>query len=577
MFIPSGWIHAVWTPEDSLVIGGNFLTRLHIGMQLQIMEIEKSCKVPLKYRYPHFQKVQWYSLLNYLEKDPTPASVVEDILAGNRFKREAPIWSEPEKFGPNAHADDEHYNHRYYAKTEVESWPELLQYIYRTVLIHMDRLDGIGQETRKAVMRSIPKHSAEPLELARRFAVWIAWKRGNEDVPEWVRHDHALPSRGDVKKTADPKTPEPRRVERRAVAAAEQRTSHRLGPKKVVCSSCREKKIACKHVLTVISGVAPPPAASVPKVPTPTAPAPPSPVGDAVVKQQAKEAGARLSVNSEAKRRWGKACGDCRRSKVSFFHLCQTNANWVQRRCIHDEMGQIDPAKQSLVSPSARKRKSSGATAAGDDDGHKRIKLEGSADEDDDMAMADEPVDEPPAADDVAASIEQDQQHGNVVEDVPVNQEEEEPSVAKTPSVKPRRRTVPAPLDTAPAGLVPEGPSDSASPARASRSAKAASSASAAAKRRSASEAGAPDAIAAIAAIAETMKTPAPAARAVAVTPGTAGSGKSGSPRSARGSAKAAVVSGEGEKLTEEEEASLKMAMELQAQEFGLRRRGAGR
>jgi hypothetical protein len=55
------------------------------------------------------------------------------------------------------------------------------------------------------------------------------------------------------------------------------------------------------------------------------------------------------------------------------------------------------------------------------------------------------------------------------------------------------------------------------------------------------------------------------------VTPGTAGSGKSGSPRSARGK------QGTEGKLTEEEEASLKMAMELQAQEFGLRRRGAGR
>jgi F-box/leucine-rich repeat protein 10/11 len=318
MFIPSGWIHAVWTPEDSLVIGGNFLTRLHIGMQLQIMEIEKSCKVPLKYRYPHFQKVQWYTVINYLEMDPTPASVADDILAGNRFKRETPIWSEPEKFGPNAHPDEELYNYRYYAKTEVESWPELLQYIYRTVLIYMDRLDGVGQETRKAVMRSIPKSSAEPLELARRFAIWIAWKRGNEDIPDWAKAEGHLPSRGDVKK-AEPKTPEPRRMDRRATA--EQRTSHRLGPKKVVCSSCREKKIACKHVFNQNGqGQPQPPPAPTPKVPTPTAPAPPSPAaldGTAVKQQQSKDASMRLSVNSEAKRRWGKACGDCRRSKVS--------------------------------------------------------------------------------------------------------------------------------------------------------------------------------------------------------------------------------------------------------------------
>jgi F-box/leucine-rich repeat protein 10/11 len=314
MFIPSGWIHAVWTPEDSLVVGGNFLTRLHIGMQLQIMEIEKSCKVPLKYRYPHFQKVQWYTLLKYIETDPTPTSVAQDILSGNQFKRDAPIWSESEKFGENSQPGEENYNHRYYAKTEVESWPDLLQYIYRTVLIHMDRLDGIGQETRKSVMRSIPKNYGEPLDLARRFAVWIAWKRGNEDVPEWARPDGPLPNRGDSKMTSEPKTPEPRRLERRA--AAEQRTSHRLGPKKVVCSSCREKKIACKHVYP--QNLPGHPTESTSGGPTPTRlPSSPTAVDGAVTKQPSKEPVSRLSVNSEGKRRWGKACGDCRRSKVS--------------------------------------------------------------------------------------------------------------------------------------------------------------------------------------------------------------------------------------------------------------------
>lgn len=35
MFIPTGWIHAVLTPIDSLVFGGNFLHSLNIPMQLQ--------------------------------------------------------------------------------------------------------------------------------------------------------------------------------------------------------------------------------------------------------------------------------------------------------------------------------------------------------------------------------------------------------------------------------------------------------------------------------------------------------------------------------------------------------------
>jgi hypothetical protein len=35
VFIPSGWIHAVWTPVDSLVFGGNFLHNHSIATQLQ--------------------------------------------------------------------------------------------------------------------------------------------------------------------------------------------------------------------------------------------------------------------------------------------------------------------------------------------------------------------------------------------------------------------------------------------------------------------------------------------------------------------------------------------------------------
>ncbi|EHB01443.1 Lysine-specific demethylase 2B [Heterocephalus glaber] len=39
-FIPSGWIHAVYTPVDSLVFGGNILHSFNVPMQLQIYEIE---------------------------------------------------------------------------------------------------------------------------------------------------------------------------------------------------------------------------------------------------------------------------------------------------------------------------------------------------------------------------------------------------------------------------------------------------------------------------------------------------------------------------------------------------------
>lgn len=35
ILIPSGWIHAVYTPVDSLVFGGNFLHEINIPMQLR--------------------------------------------------------------------------------------------------------------------------------------------------------------------------------------------------------------------------------------------------------------------------------------------------------------------------------------------------------------------------------------------------------------------------------------------------------------------------------------------------------------------------------------------------------------
>ena len=38
-FVCSGWIHAVLTPQDSLVFGGNFLHRFGITMQLRYMYI----------------------------------------------------------------------------------------------------------------------------------------------------------------------------------------------------------------------------------------------------------------------------------------------------------------------------------------------------------------------------------------------------------------------------------------------------------------------------------------------------------------------------------------------------------
>lgn len=46
-FIPTGWIHAVYTPKDSLVFGGNFLHSFGIEKQLRVAEVEESTKVSI--------------------------------------------------------------------------------------------------------------------------------------------------------------------------------------------------------------------------------------------------------------------------------------------------------------------------------------------------------------------------------------------------------------------------------------------------------------------------------------------------------------------------------------------------
>ncbi|EJF62505.1 Clavaminate synthase-like protein [Dichomitus squalens LYAD-421 SS1] len=66
MIIPTGWIHAVYTPKDTLVFGGNFLHSYNVPMQLKIREIEIATHVPKKFRFPYFTKLCWYAGEKYL-------------------------------------------------------------------------------------------------------------------------------------------------------------------------------------------------------------------------------------------------------------------------------------------------------------------------------------------------------------------------------------------------------------------------------------------------------------------------------------------------------------------------------
>ncbi|KAK5168824.1 JmjC domain-containing histone demethylation protein 1 [Saxophila tyrrhenica] len=219
MLIPSGWIHAVWTPEDSLVIGGNFLNRLSYKNQFKVVDIEKANETPMKFRYPSFQKVMWYTAIKYLQDDPLPEEVSQLFYDGRRFEREVPVWADFDGEIARNNPQPGWQNARYYSQAEIEGLPELVNYIFRTVMLVMGRIEGVSADRVKRVNASIPKGFGDPLKLAQKFAFWSTWKRGNEDPPTWAHPDAVLPSskEGPPKKLSERKLKELERKE--AIAA----------------------------------------------------------------------------------------------------------------------------------------------------------------------------------------------------------------------------------------------------------------------------------------------------------------------------------------------------------------------
>ncbi|KAF9456493.1 jumonji superfamily protein [Collybia nuda] len=83
MIIPTGWIHAVYTPVDTLVFGGNFLHSYNVETQFRVRSIEIATQVPKKFRFPMFSKLCWYvgdKLLRDL-KAPVPTKLPSRVLS----------------------------------------------------------------------------------------------------------------------------------------------------------------------------------------------------------------------------------------------------------------------------------------------------------------------------------------------------------------------------------------------------------------------------------------------------------------------------------------------------------------
>ncbi|XP_028741699.1 lysine-specific demethylase 2B isoform X2 [Peromyscus leucopus] len=99
-FIPSGWIHAVYTPVDSLVFGGNILHSFNVPMQLRIYEIEDRTRVQPKFRYPFYYEICWYVLERYVY------CVTQRSYLTQEYQRELMLIDAPRKASVDGFSSD---------------------------------------------------------------------------------------------------------------------------------------------------------------------------------------------------------------------------------------------------------------------------------------------------------------------------------------------------------------------------------------------------------------------------------------------------------------------------------------
>jgi len=80
LFIPAGWLHAVYTPADSVVLGGNILHLGGVVMQHRVFQMENRLRVLPKYQFPLFRELHWLALRQYalaLREARTPGAVFQ--------------------------------------------------------------------------------------------------------------------------------------------------------------------------------------------------------------------------------------------------------------------------------------------------------------------------------------------------------------------------------------------------------------------------------------------------------------------------------------------------------------------
>ncbi|KAK7206336.1 hypothetical protein BZA70DRAFT_276352 [Myxozyma melibiosi] len=153
MIIPSGWIHAVFTPTDSLVIGGNFLTSRDLSMEITISKIEKKTKVPRKFRFPFFSKLLWYTASDVMRR------CAESPDALNEIKQDA---------------------------VELGGLADLAEYIHQEALIATGRNDSATALEVKAAKNSVIGLLKDAVIFSKVFGNWVSTVSDGKHTFDWA-------------------------------------------------------------------------------------------------------------------------------------------------------------------------------------------------------------------------------------------------------------------------------------------------------------------------------------------------------------------------------------------------------
>ena len=91
LLLPTGYIHGVYTPEDSLVFGGNFLHSFSADLQIKIFHLEESLDTSDKFKFPSFKLTHYlavrrvYGLLKDLVKKQI---LTKETCSSNQINRQ---------------------------------------------------------------------------------------------------------------------------------------------------------------------------------------------------------------------------------------------------------------------------------------------------------------------------------------------------------------------------------------------------------------------------------------------------------------------------------------------------------